>query len=170
MKRWLYCLLLLAPLTHASDWLHWKKVGSATLNWGPFTVYDSQLLTPQGKYRPQQWPLALVITYRRDISREDLLSATEQQWQAQAIGSEIQRKSWLSQLDSIWPDVTSGNRIAFQADQQGGQFYWQQSGINDKISAIGPRFDATFRDAFLAIWLSAKTEYPELRQGLTGGA
>ncbi len=169
MKKWLWCLLLFTPVLQAADWLHWRQVGSATLTWGPFTLYDSQLLTPQGRWQPQQWPLALVITYRRDISRDDLLDATDEQWQQQQIGSEAVRKAWLTQLARVWPDVTPGSRLAFQADQQGGQFYWQAAGTTSPLSAIGPRFDAAFRDAFLAIWLSEKTTYPAIRQQLTGG-
>lgn len=162
-------LLLLAPIAQATDWLRWKTVGQATLTWGPFTVYDSQLLTPAGRWQPDQWPLALVITYRRDITRQDLLDATLEQWQAQGIGSEQQRTAWLDQLKAIWPDVNNGTRLAFQADSDGGQFYWQKSGAQAAIVPIGPRFSPAFRDAFLNIWLSPSTTYPDLRRELTGG-
>ncbi|NEZ39956.1 hypothetical protein EWE77_27960 [Klebsiella pneumoniae] len=32
-------LTALAPAAHAADWLTWRRVGEATLTWGPFTVY-----------------------------------------------------------------------------------------------------------------------------------
>ncbi|MCY2231226.1 hypothetical protein OW962_28985, partial [Klebsiella pneumoniae] len=32
-------LTILAPAAHAADWLTWRRVGEATLTWGPFTVY-----------------------------------------------------------------------------------------------------------------------------------
>ena len=48
-------LTILAPAAHAADWLTWRRVGEATLTWGPFTVYHSQLRTPNGRYDgPQQ--------------------------------------------------------------------------------------------------------------------
>ena len=48
-------LTTLAPAAHAADWLTWRRVGEATLTWGPFTVYHSQLRTPNGRYDgPQQ--------------------------------------------------------------------------------------------------------------------
>ncbi|MGT3492462.1 hypothetical protein ACVQIL_26070, partial [Klebsiella pneumoniae] len=48
-------LTVLAPAAHAADWLAWRRVGEATLTWGPFTVYHSQLRTPNGRYDgPQQ--------------------------------------------------------------------------------------------------------------------
>jgi hypothetical protein len=169
MKKLLLLLLLFTPLTQAADWLRWQNVGQATLTWGPFTVYDSQLLTPGGRWQPQQWPLALIITYRREISRQELLDATLEQWQAQKTGSSEQRQQWLKQLATVWPNVSDGSRLAFQADASGGQFYWQPSGTQSAIKPIGPRFDPAFRDAFLNIWLSPDTTYPDIRRELTGG-
>jgi uncharacterized glyoxalase superfamily metalloenzyme YdcJ len=43
-------LTLVVPVAQAADWLAWRKVGDATLTWGPFTVYTSQLRTPDGRY------------------------------------------------------------------------------------------------------------------------
>lgn len=169
MKKWLLLLLLVSPLSQAADWLRWQNVGKATLTWGPFTVYDSQLLTPGGRWQPEQWPMALVITYRRDISRQELLDATLEQWQAQKTGSRDQRQQWLQQLATVWPDVSDGTRLAFEADARGGQFYWQPAGTQAVINPIGPRFDTAFRDAFLNIWLAPSSTYPDIRRELTGG-
>jgi len=115
MKKLLLLLLLLSPFVQAADWLSWRTVGKATLTWGPFTVYDSQLLTPNGRWQPQQWPVSLMIVYRRDISRQALLDATLEQWQAQKTGSSSQQQQWLQQLSAIWPDVSDGARLAFTA-------------------------------------------------------
>ncbi len=52
---------------------------------GPFTVYHSQLRTPNGRYDGPQQDRALIITYQRDIDREALVDATRDQWQAQGI-------------------------------------------------------------------------------------
>ncbi len=68
-------LTILAPAAHAADWLTWRRVGEATLTWGPFTVYHSQLRTPNGRYDGPQQDRALIITYRRDIDREALVEA-----------------------------------------------------------------------------------------------
>ncbi|MGG9495294.1 hypothetical protein ACQ9J7_33990, partial [Klebsiella pneumoniae] len=78
-------LTVLAPAAHAADWLAWRRVGEATLTWGPFTVYHSQLRTPNGRYDGPQQDRALIITYQRDIDREALVDATRDQWQAQGI-------------------------------------------------------------------------------------
>ncbi|WP_075180789.1 hypothetical protein [Pantoea sp. 1.19] len=165
----LLLLLFSSSALHATDWLGWKKVGAATLTWGPFTLYDSQLFTPQGRYQADQWPLALVITYRREIARDDLLEATRDQWQAQGIADAAQRERWLQALTPVWPDVTPGARLAFHASDSGGQFWWQAARPGARWQSIGPRFDPAFRDAFLAIWLSPRTEYPQERRSLIGG-
>ena len=78
-------LTTLAPAAHAADWLTWRRVGEATLTWGPFTVYHSQLRTPNGRYDGPQQDRALIITYRRDIDRDALVDATRDQWQAQGL-------------------------------------------------------------------------------------
>ena len=68
-------LTVLAPAAHAADWLAWRRVGEATLTWGPFTVYHSQLRTPNGRYDGPQQDRALIITYRRDVRPDPLQHA-----------------------------------------------------------------------------------------------
>ena len=107
-------LTTLAPAAHAADWLTWRRVGEATLTWGPFTVYHSQLRTPNGRYDGPQQDRALIITYRRDIDREALVEATRDQWQAQGIlQQEPRSEAWLRMLQGIWPDVAPGSQLAF---------------------------------------------------------
>ncbi len=99
-------LTTLAPAAHAADWLTWRRVGEATLTWGPFTIYHSQLRTPNGRYDGPQQDRALIITYRRDIDREALVEATRDQWQAQGIlQQEPRSEAWLRMLQGIWPDA-----------------------------------------------------------------
>jgi len=109
MKALRFALLLLiaaAPLVSASDWLNWRKTGDATLTWGPFTVYTSQLRTPQGRYIAADQDQALIITYARDITRYELVDATREQWQALGIlTQEAQSQAWLRTLTTLWPDV-----------------------------------------------------------------
>jgi hypothetical protein len=159
--------LLLAPMSQAAEWSGWPASGSAKLTWAFFDVYNSQLRTPSGKYQPNAWPQALIITYLRDISSKALTQATGDQWQALGLMDEANQHRWLTQVQKIWPDVKAGNEITFLADQQGGQFYFRADRTGTP-APLGPRFDRSFRDAFLAIWLSPSTQYPQLRQGLIG--
>ncbi|WAT04731.1 hypothetical protein O1V64_22065 [Rouxiella badensis] len=172
--RFLTLLLLLGSLclsstSQAAAWSAWPQTGSAKLTWAFLDVYNSQLRTPSGKYQPGVWPQALIIDYLRDISSQDLTEATSDQWKALGLLDEANQHQWLQKVQAIWPDVSAGSQITFLADKQGGQFYYLAS--NNKNGApvpIGPRFDASFRDAFLAIWLSPSTQYPQLRKGLIG--
>lgn len=78
-------VMAIAPFAGATDWLSWRKVGDATLTRGPFTIYNSQLRTPDGRYRGLKEDQALIITYQRNIERQELVDATREQWRAQGI-------------------------------------------------------------------------------------
>lgn len=171
--RNLVLMLALSVFTgtvQAADWLSWRKVGEATLTWGPFTVYTSQLLTPDGRYRGSDHDNALIITYARDIDRDELVEATRDQWQTQGIlQQEPQSEAWLRMLKALWPDVTPGTQLAFVVNDGQGQFWYRPTATQLKFTPLGPRQTAAFSARFLAIWLGPRTTYPELRERLTGG-
>ena len=166
----LLCLAAALPAAHAADWLTWRKVGEATLTWGPFDVYRSQLSTPDGRYTGMQQDQALLITYQRSISRDELVDATREQWQAQGIlDSEPNSAEWLRRLQAIWPDVNQGSQLAFVVNNGQGQFWYRAPTARTAFTPLGPPQSATFSERFLAIWLGPRTQYPELRLQLLGG-
>lgn len=172
MKNALLMLwLAVIPLNgQAADWLSWRKVGDATLTWGPFTVYTSQLRTPDGHYAGPKQDQALIITYQRDIDREELVEATREQWQALGIlQQEPQSEAWLKMLQSLWPSVTPGAQLAFVMSDRRGQFWYRASAALQGFTPLGGPQSAAFSSGFLAIWLDPRTQYPELRQQLIGG-
>lgn len=168
-----FALLLLiaaAPFASAADWLSWRKTGDATLTWGPFTVYTSQLRTPQGRYIVADQDQALIITYARDITRDELVDATREQWQALGIMTrEAQSEAWLRTLAMLWPDVRPGTQLAFVLRQKQGQFWYRASAAQKSFTPLGPQQSLAFSTSFLAIWLDPHTQYPELRKQLIGG-
>ena len=102
-------LTVMACNAQATDWLSWRKVGDATLTWGLFTVYISQLLTPDGRYTGTNSDNALIITYARDIDGDDLVEATRDQWQAQGIlQQEPQSEAWLSEYPELRQQLIGG--------------------------------------------------------------
>ena len=144
----------------ATEWKNWQTVGKGQLTWGFWVIYDSELRTPSGTLRSEQGSLALLITYRRNIDKKELLGATDDQWQHLGI-PQSRRTLWLAELDSIWPDIQKGDQLTFVYSDEGGTFY--QSG--KKIGgSIGPEF----AKAFIDIWLSPETAYPKLRMQLIG--
>src|SRR5471032_870323 len=104
----------------SAPWAQWQQVGRATLSWGPFEVYHSSLLTPDGKYQAQKWPKALAIEYLRSIDRQELTKATEEQWQKLGMDGDAQENGWLEAVGKTWPDVSSGSEIVFLATDTGG--------------------------------------------------
>jgi hypothetical protein len=151
------------------DWRGWATVGQAQLSVLFFDIYQSELLSPNGGYSVEKditpHPLALSITYQRDISQQQLLDATVEQWQKLGFkGSETSQ--WADTLSSIFPDIEEGHNITYVTNGQQGQFFHADEVSNAKL--IGVIEDEAFNDAFLAIWLSPNTDYPKLRQGLIG--
>ncbi|MGL6316336.1 chalcone isomerase family protein [Vibrio sp. WXL103] len=152
------------------EWRSWGRVGSAELTWLFFDVYRSELYTPKGQYRLSHdvspHPLALAITYQRDISSENLLKATQDQWQKLGF-SEREIEQWSDELEDIYPDIATGDRLVYVSNGQQGHFEYRAAGSTDWLP-IGHLSDERASDAFLSIWLSPQTEYPKLRRQLIG--
>ncbi|MGF1769991.1 hypothetical protein L4D06_21710 [Enterovibrio makurazakiensis] len=157
-----------AILTIASldDWAWWKTVGSATLTWGFWKVYDSELRTPSGEFtEDDSLPLALVITYSRDIDADDLLDATVEQWEHLGF-STAQIDEWLPKMERAWPNVKEGDRLIYMLNDKGGQFVYQP--LQGNIEPFATLEDMSLARAFSDIWLSPQTAYPSLRLALIG--
>ncbi|PSV54261.1 chalcone isomerase family protein [Photobacterium sp. GB-1] len=150
----------LQTLSDKYPWHQWKKVGQATLEWGIWDIYNSELKTPTGRYKGTKDDLALIIRYLRNIDKDALLDATEEQWQHLGYSSQ-QITPWLKTLSTIWPDVKKGDRLTFILRNGEGQFYQQGKPLGNVLSP-------SLSQSFIAIWLSPKTSYPELRQQLIG--
>lgn len=154
--------------SESTNWKEWPTVGQAQLSWFVFDVYESRLQSPSGGYVVSSditpHPVALEIRYQRNISSDQLLDATIEQWQALGYDSKSQ-KQWLDALLPIFPSVSSGDRLIYVTDGLSGDFYFNK---DDQQSHIGKIDNEQLNDAFLAIWLSPNTEYPNLRKQLIG--
>lgn len=161
---WVGLAISLSPpvLASAAPWLQLRPVGQGEMNWLWFKLYDATFYSHNGRYQPGDYPQALTLTYARAIARQDLLSATADEWQRLGLGSETQRQQWLHQLAGFWPDVAAGDRLTFYIDAEGkGHFWWQ-----DK--PLGTLADPQFSAAFLAIWLADNSRDPALTRRLRG--
>jgi len=149
-------------LASSAPWQQLRPVGQGEMNWLWFKLYDATFYSHSGRYQPGDYPQALALTYARAIVRQDLLSATAEEWQRLKLGSETQRQQWLRQLAGFWPDVAAGDRLTFYIDGEGkGHFWWQ-----DK--PLGTLADPQFSAAFLAIWLADNSRDPALTRRLRG--
>lgn len=138
-----------------------NPVGQARLRVFFFHIYDSTLYSPNGRYEGVNPDLALQIEYQRSIAADRLLDQTREEWRKQSL-YEDSCETWLSQLDSFWPDVSRGDTLTLRVDESlASEFY-----LNGQL--IGEIDDAQFTERFLAIWLSEDSSYPRLRNQLVG--
>jgi len=138
-----------------------KVVGQAEMRWLMFPLYRVTLKTADGVYQEGRYPQKLDILYLRNIDKQDLLTATDGEWKRLGI-SVAKREEWIRQLGNLWPSIKRGDKLAFQVNPH-GQNYFTYNG--KKLGGIA---DKQFGQSFLAIWLSPKTSRPAIRQRLIG--
>lgn len=168
-------LLLTVNVANAGNELtqQLKIVGKGEMSWLFIDLYQASLYSPTGEYQQRVYPQALKIVYQQDIDRDDLVNATEKEWQKlsqkqfqkqsqkQALDAS-QYQDWLVALRQLWPDIKEGEDLLFIVEADGrGVFYH-----NDQL--LGGINSNEFSEAFLSIWLSKNTSEPGLRRQLIG--
>lgn len=164
----LITLLLVAAMAVGSNSctapIQQKPLGEYTFSKWWFDIYHARLYQTDGAKAAitAQQGTVLQLTYLRDISHQNLVKHTREQWQEIKLAPSLPVEQWLQSLDSIWPDVQKGDCIAFKVTQDGaGRFYLG-------ARYLGEIADPQFAKAFLAIWLGANSQYPEQRANLLG--
>lgn len=158
----LFCLLLLISVEVLGQNLpqNWQRIGEADLSILWFDVYNAELLSADGRYVGTKTPLILKLNYRRNISQRDLLDETQKQIEKFARTAQTDR--WLAKLSQIWPNIKKGDQLAFWVDQKNiGHFFYN-------ANWIGSLEDPAFSSAFIQIWLSDNSSYPDLAKKLRG--
>jgi len=139
-----------------------KLVGKGQFSYLFWDLYQAELYTTDGLWSnyQQSSPVVLKLTYQRDISKEDFIEATVDQWKHLQGKVSSQHQAWAKQLEQLWTDVKTGDQLSCVLMADGTvQFYF-----NDKL--LGEVTDPAFGPAFLDIWLSEKTSAPKLRKKL----
>lgn len=142
--------------------LNFKVVGSAKFSVLFWDIYNSTLYTKSGKYLHKSSPESLLfeIEYLKDITTNDLVERTVQQWKYLDI-SESEYSKFIPILKVIWPDISSGDKLAMLLQNNQSVFYF-----NDM--KVGHIEEKEFSKLFLDIWLSPKTSQTKLRSQLLG--
>ncbi len=138
------------PLSGLQRW------GSGEFRRFGFLVYEATLWAADDPQRP---PLALKLTYRRNIAGEAITAASIKEIRALGLTDEATLQRWGETMGRLFPDVRPGDAITGHYTPSGATFYF-----NDR--AIGEVADAAFARAFFAIWLDPRTSAPELRAAL----
>jgi hypothetical protein len=109
--------------------------------------------------------MALSIIYQRDISKQELIKATADQWAT--LGYSVdQQNQWMAELESIYTSVKKGERLVYITDGVAGEFRFFTQ--DSQETSLGQIDNESLNDAFLSIWLSPSTEYPNHRARLIG--
>lgn len=148
-------------------WQHstqFKTVGEGHFRYLFWSLYDAQLKTQDGSFQSVEnnKPLALTLTYQREISRDDFVEATLDQWRH--LFGEVSpiQTLWGQQLRQIWRDVKQGDQLSCVVDDSGHAHFY----LNQQF--IGQISEPLFAEQFLAIWLDERTSAPTLRRQLLG--
>ena len=138
-----------------------ETVGTAKLRVLFFDIYTSELKTESGEYTDGIRPIQLKIIYERNIKSSALIKQTKKEWDAQ-MANDKNQLSWIKTLESIWPNIESGDTLTFELYKNGkNQFFYNER-------AIGSVNDPNFGENFLDIWLSPKTTRPKIRREMLG--
>jgi len=152
------------PSIHSDYLTTLKAVGQGEFTWFGFSIYQASLWTRNGRFTNIQdsMPVALEITYQKDIDGEALTERTIEEWERLGIYSELERITWRKKLKQIWPDVKPGDNITtLVTSERTTRFYF-----NDQLLAVLD--DPSFGPALLSIWLHPDTSDPGLREKLLG--
>ncbi|MDP2713844.1 chalcone isomerase family protein [Rheinheimera sp.] len=162
-----YSLLLLLGLAggvgfNAAAVPELTTVGEGSYRYMFWQLYDARLATQSGQFADYQQsaPLLLELTYKRDISKQQFIDATVDEWQKLGHSSKAQQQQWAQQLQSLWQDVQEGDTLAALLQDDGSvKFY-----LNG--TETGVLEDTAFGTAFFDIWLHPDTSAPKLRRQL----
>lgn len=139
-----------------------RAIGSGTLRWLGFHVYDATLWT-SGAAWSESARFALDIRYARSITGGALATTSVGEMRRMDLGSEDQLQRWGQAMSRMFPDVAPGDRlIGINLPGRGAAFYSAER-------LLGHIDDAQFARAFFAIWLDGRTREPDLRATLLGG-
>lgn len=141
-----------------------KVVGQGHFKYLFWSLYDAQLTSSDGEFQSvaQSKPLALTLTYQREISRDDFVEATLDQWRHLYGDLSATQLQWGDTLKQIWRDVRHGDMLTCVVDEQGHAYFY----LNKQ--SLGDIKDPLFSEQFLAIWLDERTSAPTLRRQLLG--
>lgn len=156
----LLAALLPAPASGAAEG-ELEKVGEARLKVMFWSIYDSRLYMPDGRYEPGKRPLRLELQYLRDIPSQELVKRTGKEWDGLGVPKEKQ-EGWMKKLQGLWPDINENDVLTLDLDAD------NHASFHHNGDYLGTIEDAEFGQNFIDIWLSPEGSRPEMRTALIG--
>ncbi len=136
-------------------------VGSGTLTFFVFRVYDAWLWAPDGEWSSTE-PFVLDLRYSRALVGVQIADRSVEEIRKQGRGSDAQLESWGAFMRQAFPDVTEGDRLTGEFTPGGATRFYFNGELQAEIE------DPEFGPAFAAIWLAPETSEPRLRRALLG--
>ena len=155
LKSLLLSILCLFPTALFAQWIN---IGKADYNWGPFHVYSLFLYTENGQYQENERPLMLSFKYAKPVEGKNFAITLIKEINKLGISKNNTAK-WLEELQQNLPDFSPNDTLSYIALADVGYFV-----LNDTI--LHHEFDSEFNAAFMAIWLSPNSNFPQLREQL----
>lgn len=130
-----------------------------------FSVCDARLWVHPRFQLATYWqhPLALELTYQRDLKGSAIAQRSLDEMRRNGPIAPETASLWLSTMNSIFPNVGLGDRIAGVHMVGTGARFW----FNGQLRSTVP--DPEFSRLFFGIWLSDRTSEPRLRAELLSG-
>ena len=132
-----------------------QPYGTAEFRRFGFLVYEAQLWAGNNPLEP---PIALQLTYKREIAGSKIVEASVDQMRALGADEE-QLGVWAAAMRRIFPNVKPGDQIVGIYQPGSAVFLFN----NREIGQVN---DADFARLFFGIWLDPRTSEPKLRQRL----
>jgi hypothetical protein len=124
-------------------------------------VYSAQLFTPSGNFDEAKH-FALKLSYKLDLEGKAIAERSITEMKKQGLSDAQKEQAWYQQLAEIIPDVSDGDEIVGQLNENGkAEFFFNGT-------LVGEIDDAEFSKRFFDIWLGTKTSEPKLRRALLG--
>jgi len=170
-------VLSLCALTHATafaepsanvppelqaDVSTWQMRSQVRFRYWGVHAYDIALWT-SALFDPSRWqsqPVALSITYARQIDLDDLIDRTFTEMDRQAKATAAQTKNWQKTFSEAWRDVQPNDRITAVFTPPSRLAFYFNGKATAKLD------DALLAPRFMGIWLSSKTSQNGLRKAL----
>ena len=143
-----------------------RLIGQHRFTYWGFEVYDASLWGNTA-FAPQDWAkqsLVLELRYLRDFKGADIAQRSIDEMHGQRALSAAQKQTWAGVLQSLIPNVRSGERLTgIYTPDKGMQLLHQ-----DRL--LGEVTDLDLAQRFFGIWLPPETSQRQLRQQLLAGA
>lgn len=165
--RWLAVasfVFLLAGGAHARlppppDAQAWQLQGSGEMRWFGFAIYGAKLWRSGETWRSDA-PYALELSYRRNISAEQLVETSIEEIARLGEKDEQRLRQWRVALAQVFPAVRESDTIVGVHEPGRGARFFHNGRQTGRID------DAALASAFFAIWLDPRTKAPDLRARL----